>query len=364
MLGDDDESLVDAVYEAAIVPELWPATLKQLANAAGAYGTCLFTTNFKQVSDWVCSAEVNGLFEDWLAEGWPTRAERPRRLVAANHAGFITELDVFTPEELERDIEHNEFLKPRGFGLSSGTFIPMPSGDVVVYSIETRLGQSALDRATLSRLNRLRPHLARSGALAVRLGLERARAAAEAFEIIGLPTAALGARGQLLAANNLFAKLMPSTFADFRTRVRINNLAADELFVTAISAGTRRGVVASIPLSAANDAPPYVVHLLPIRKQAHDIFSSVAWLCIAVPIVPSQVAGAEVLQGLFDLSPAEANVARAVAAAQTIDALSQSLKLSKETIRSQLKAVFAKTGVTRQAELVALLSGSQIKGAL
>jgi DNA-binding CsgD family transcriptional regulator len=67
-----------------------------------------------------------------------------------------------------------------------------------------------------------------------------------------------------------------------------------------------------------------------------------------------------VLQGLFDLSPAEAKVARAIAAAKPIDALSQSLKLSKETIRSQLKAVFAKTGVTRQAELVALLSGSHL----
>jgi DNA-binding CsgD family transcriptional regulator len=359
MLAHDDETLVDAVYEAAIIPELWPETLKQLSSAAGAYGTCLFTTNFKQVSNWVCSTEVNSLFKDWLAEGWPTRAERPRRLVASNHAGFVTELDVFTLEELEHDVEHNEFLKPRGFGLSSGTFIPMPSGDVVVYSIETRLGQPALDNATIARLNALRPHLARSGALAVRLGLERARAAAEAFEIIGLPTAALGVRGQLLAANNLFAKLIPATFADFKSRVRINNVAADNLLPNAIRSGAWNAV-ASIPLPAANDAPPYVIHLLPIKKQAHDIFSSVTWLCVAVPVVPAEVAGAEVLQGLFDLSPAEAKVARAVAAAKTIDALSQSLKLSKETIRSQLKAVFAKTGVTRQAELVALLSGSDI----
>jgi hypothetical protein len=44
MLAHDDETLVDAVYEAAIIPELWPETLKQLSSAAGAYGTCLFTT--------------------------------------------------------------------------------------------------------------------------------------------------------------------------------------------------------------------------------------------------------------------------------------------------------------------------------
>jgi DNA-binding CsgD family transcriptional regulator len=68
----------------------------------------------------------------------------------------------------------------------------------------------------------------------------------------------------------------------------------------------------------------------------------------------------EVLQGLFDLTPAEARVARGIGEANTIDMLAETLGVSREVLRSQLKAVLAKTGVARQAELVSLLAGKAL----
>ena len=67
---------------------------------------------------------------------------------------------------------------------------------------------------------------------------------------------------------------------------------------------------------------------------------------------------AEVLQGLFNLTPAEARVARAVAARETIDSVAASLNLSRETVRSQLKAALAKIGVVRQIDLAVMLAGA------
>jgi DNA-binding CsgD family transcriptional regulator len=80
---------------------------------------------------------------------------------------------------------------------------------------------------------------------------------------------------------------------------------------------------------------------------------------VITPIDRATVPGAEVLQGLFDLTPAEARIARAIGEAQTIEELAQTLQISRETVRTQLKAVLAKTGVSRQSELVSLLAGSK-----
>ena len=66
------------------------------------------------------------------------------------------------------------------------------------------------------------------------------------------------------------------------------------------------------------------------------------------------------LKGLFDLTPAEAKVARGIVAGRTTEELAQDASVSRETIRSQLKSVLGKTGVGRQSDLVRLLSGVMI----
>jgi DNA-binding CsgD family transcriptional regulator len=57
---------------------------------------------------------------------------------------------------------------------------------------------------------------------------------------------------------------------------------------------------------------------------------------------------------------AEARVAGGISSGQTVDDIAASLSLSRETIRTQLKAVFAKVGVSRQVDLVNLLAGRTI----
>jgi DNA-binding CsgD family transcriptional regulator len=81
---------------------------------------------------------------------------------------------------------------------------------------------------------------------------------------------------------------------------------------------------------------------------------------IATPVDRGSVPTAEVLQGLFDLTPAEARVARGIGEGRTIDAIALASGVTRETVRTQLAAVLAKTGLNRQAELVALLSGKSL----
>ena len=61
------------------------------------------------------------------------------------------------------------------------------------------------------------------------------------------------------------------------------------------------------------------------------------------------------LVSVYNLTPSEAQVAIRLANGHSIDEIANSSNHSSHTIRSQLKAVFRKTGVSRQSELIKLL---------
>ena len=68
----------------------------------------------------------------------------------------------------------------------------------------------------------------------------------------------------------------------------------------------------------------------------------------------------ETVRRLFDLTPAEASLALALADGLTLDEAAERLKIRKNTARAHLRAIFAKIGVTRQPPLVRLLLSSVI----
>lgn len=61
------------------------------------------------------------------------------------------------------------------------------------------------------------------------------------------------------------------------------------------------------------------------------------------------------LQTVFGLTRAEACLAQHLAAGDTLGTAADRLRIAKETGRSQLKAIFQKTGVNRQADVALLL---------
>ena len=103
-----------------------------------------------------------------------------------------------------------------------------------------------------------------------------------------------------------------------------------------------------------------IVHLVPARGVAQDFFLSASVMMLVTPVESSSAPTTGVLQGLFDLTPTEAKVAQGICGALSVDAVAASLGVKRETVRAHLKAVMAKTGVKRQAELIGILAGKQI----
>jgi DNA-binding CsgD family transcriptional regulator len=77
-----------------------------------------------------------------------------------------------------------------------------------------------------------------------------------------------------------------------------------------------------------------------------------ALTAVATPAAPD----AALIQGLFDLTAAEARVASGVAEGLAIEQIAARHGVAVATIRTQVKAIFAKTGSNRQSQLAALLA--------
>ncbi len=354
------EALVDQIYEAAVIPEQWPTVLDRISSVADGAGGILFTGGLQ---NWVASQGATEIVQDYIAQGWPGRTSRTQRLfnLCARHPGFLGDLDVYTPEEIESEAVYREFLRPRGWGWGAGTIISAPSGDVIAIDVERRYEKGPVEPEIIQRLDSLRPHLARAALLSGRLFLERIQSAVAALELIGLAAAVLGVRGRLMAANARMQSLMPGLLRERQGRIEVGSPAADALLASALATSGAAGDmdrVRSIPVAATAAQPAIILHLVPVRRAAHDIFSGAQAIMVVTPVTPKGPPSAELLQGLFDLTPAEARVARAIAQRQTINEIAAAFSLSRETIRSQVKAILAKSGCARQLDLAAMLAGT------
>jgi hypothetical protein len=95
-----------------------------------------------------------------------------------------------------------------------------------------------------------------------------------------------------LLRNPKLEALMPRVVQDGRSRVSLAHRQADALLADALAGLAQsqgNSAVRSLPVPAQQDDPPYIVHLLPIRLGAQDVFSNAAGILIVTPVRPRDV---------------------------------------------------------------------------
>jgi DNA-binding CsgD family transcriptional regulator len=123
-----------------------------------------------------------------------------------------------------------------------------------------------------------------------------------------------------------------------------------------IGLGDNSGVC-SFPVRDPATQNLMVGHVVPIRFSARDIFARSAAVFVLMPVAAPTAPPVELVMSLFDLTPAEARVARGLAAGRTVDDLAGDGGVSPNTVRVQVRGVLEKTGCQRQTDVVALLGG-------
>ena len=352
--------LVDEIYEAAFFPDRWPGVLDRLATIAEARGGLLFTANpLLGVLRSTTSAALRDDFARYANDGWLFRGTRFSRLSGSRRAGFGVEHDVFTDAELADDPGYRDFLRPIGLGWAAGTAMVLPTDDLVVVSLERDYVRGPVERAAIDRLDALRPHLARSTLMAARLQLARAEAAATTLQQLGLPAIVLDVRGRAIFANGLAEVLSGTVRWGARDRVTLSDPVAQSQLRVALAGldVDAEPTVRSFAVRGDAVTPAMAAHLLPLRGHAIDLFAGATALLVLSPATAPHAPPLDLIQSLFDLTAAEARVARSLAGGDRIDDIAAAGGVSRNTVRSQLQAVMDKTGSRRQADVVALLAG-------
>jgi DNA-binding CsgD family transcriptional regulator len=96
--------------------------------------------------------------------------------------------------------------------------------------------------------------------------------------------------------------------------------------------------------------------VVPVVERARALLGDAALIVIILDSEECPQPPIAVLKQLFQLSKSEAEVARRLMCGESLQEIAEASHVTVETVRTQLKSVFSKTGTNRQVELVALLT--------
>lgn len=367
-IGKDALRLIRSIYDAALDSQQWPSVLEALAYALGGHSALLRLVDYghRQVGLFVTSGSDERYqlayrehfiqldpYRDIL-ESLPLGAVRSASQVASLPQRRKTEY--FNDYELPQDKVYalgSTLHKGKDFHLQLGIHRGERAGD---------FGRHELDLLDL-----VLPHIARSVQIGLLLGeaafrQELAEAALDDLRIgVILADAAakplyLNREAESLAAAGGRLKIGADGLRLHHPMdtVQLHKLITAATLTTA-GKGTAPGGV--IHCACADCKETLQIWVTPVsrRNLPSDFFAPAACAAVFLALqgalnLPWRMAAAH-----FGLTPAEARLAVALADGLSVEEAAAQLTVAVHTARSQLKAIFAKTGVHRQSELVALL---------
>lgn len=357
-------SLIDRIYETAFVPELWSATLTDIAALVGASSGAFTITDRRLPPLYAVTPNLVEFMQAFAASQYWYDNPRIDRALRLNYAGFMEQGRFTTDDERQTEFAEPD-LHEVGTAWQAGSLITMPGGELVVFNFVRPAEQDNFAQADIALLDDLRPHLARAALLATRLRLARAEASVATMSVMGIPAAVIATNGVVIANNALF-----ETLSDVLRPAAFGRLAAWDREVERLLRAALAGVnqasppqVRSFPLRGRQTERAGVIHVIPLYRSASDIFErGTALVAISGYSAEGNVPSDAVLRGLFDLSAAEAGLATDLAAGKSLKAAAEGRHIAMATARTHLSQIFRKTGTHQQSELVALLKGSHAFG--
>lgn len=294
----------------------------------------------------------------YVSDGWINRDERYRSLSTIVKKGVATDLDFMTVEELDRHPYYQEFLARHGLRWFAGVLVSS-GNDRWCLSIQRSIKTGPFSREEQLQLAKLSASLSSAAAIARAVGFSAAKVALEAFELSGTAIVLLNRAGEAIRLNRCAEQLLGNGL-----RVEKKKLLADTRSATeALDRALHRliwlnlGAALMPPVRLQRDGKqPLLAYPLKLSSMSENIFADAQALLVLVDLENHERPPEANLQSLFGLSLAESRLASRVATGEPIDKVADELQISKETARNHLKSIFAKTGVHRQAEFVALLA--------
>jgi DNA-binding CsgD family transcriptional regulator len=345
---------------AALDPALWPEIMEEFARAASATGAVLLQSDVR-TPDVPRTAGVEELMKGYFAEGWPTRDTRAERGVPLLLAGktVITDEDFITLDEMRREPHYWDFMRPLGFQWFAGVAF-LAGSALWVLCLQRSPREGPYDAADKRVLAELPPLMTASATLSAAIGRKVISGVTNALDLIRQPALVIDRFGRVLDHNSAAAGMLDNEIRLRGRRLAVRDRAAQTALDRAIArlcAAPENATSAAASVVVRREPrSPVVARIVPIPAAAGGPFFGARALITLTELDRTSAPDLSLLVTSLGLSRAEARLAAALAGGAALSAVAEQLGLSRETLRNQLKAIFAKTDTYRQSELVALLS--------
>lgn len=275
----------------------------------------------------------------------------------------VTQQELVPDNELLQSEYYRDYLKPIGLFHILGVDTVEPDGMLARLRIARRPDEPAFKNEHKALCVKLLPHLQRAIHIHARLSRTETERDlyAGAVDRLSVATVILDERGQVLNTNAVARNILQQSDGLVLTakslqvvdrRVNAQLQALIEAAITAQRAGTP-GMARALKVNRPSGGPDLglVVRPVPATEWSEGQASPCIVIFISDP-EQEESGSQQLLAELFALTPAEANLAIKLARGLSLAQFCAEQNISPHTARAQLKSIFAKTGVARQAELV------------
>lgn len=349
----------DSVMTAALLGQGWETALSGLSRAAGARGVALIRNRDKRLVGAITNAAIAEPIAEYLAGRAPP-SSRQYRVSHEFQAGFRTDHDDYSAEDLGRDPFYQDFLRPIGMFWHANARLQCGPGEEVAISFKRELKRGAYDDRDAGALNFILPTLEASARIAHRVLDAEATGMARVLHNRGDTSFELDAWGRVLRVHGTDADAAPVRVVGSSLRATYSRSQShlNRAIMTAVR--LKRPALAQV---LGRDGDRHYLQVLPVAGDARDVFLSAAAVAVLLPPRTQSVRtrrNGAMRREVFSLTGREEELVEKLLEGEAIGDIAASLGMRVGTARYHLNNVFGKTGTNRQADLVRLLSRLEI----
>jgi DNA-binding CsgD family transcriptional regulator len=360
--------LVGHMYDAALDASRWPTVLQDLVRLTHSRTGNLAEINIATGATRPLAAvdmPIKG-FADYEAYYWQKDIWTPKPGTFEIGVAYSSQRTIADRVLLQSEFYH-DWMKPLRLFYGMGG-IPLVEGNrmLLIGLHRPKLQGKPFNDRSVQTLQQLFPHIKRALQMHHRLeqtAIER-EALAETTDHLPRGICTFNARGQLLWVNRTGEEICRQADGLTIQRGILTASVAGETqqlqqllrSTTQVTNGTGTTTRDAMLISRPSGRRPFIVLVSPLRA-GHS------WLDDRQPTAVVFVSDlertpelpADRLARLYGLTPAEAQLAQHVASGKDLQEIAATSRRTMNTVRTQLKQVFHKTGTRRQAQLVRLV---------
>jgi DNA-binding NarL/FixJ family response regulator len=361
MRSDPLMRAVSRISEAALAPDRWPAALQSITEAVGALGVGYLLLKKRTGGvEWVSMAGLSVDVNDYI--NYYAARDPYRPLLEATPSGNWVQLSKCIPQTIMRGDEwYNDYAAKAGIGDIIGTRLFDSSSCTVILSVHRGIYQEPLTATAIASLRELFDPLGNAARLHAEfreLGWKSA-AALRALNQVAAGVIISDGDGGVVEMNRAAEHILRR---DDGLTLRQGKLCAQRLFehdklarLIALAAdGKTAAAIGRMLVGRRGGRVAYILTVAPLGVELAVYERPLAMILVADPDArsPSEMDLAE----FFGLSQAESRVAAALLAGKKLREVAADSGVQITTVRTQLSSVLRKVGVTRQTELIRVLS--------